>query len=153
MYFIASCTERLTPVTTLVGYLVHALWIGIPRVLIIFGMIDLGKAVIASKEDEVKKATKAFGKRFLYAVGVFAVVWLVTTVFSLVANLGIKDVDEAAVSSWQGCWACIKNNGKESDTCNYVPLTGNSTTNNNSGNDSTVAPGGKPGGTVVSETK
>ena len=148
MYFIASCTESLKPVMTLVGYLVHALWIGIPIVLIIFGMIDLGKAVIASKEDEVKKATKAFGKRFLYAVGVFAVVWLVTTVFSLVANLGIKDVDEAAVSSWQGCWACIKNNGKESDTCNYVPLTGNSTTNNNSGNDSTVSPGGKPGGTV-----
>ena len=26
-------------------------------------MIDLGKAVIASKEDEVKKATKAFGKK------------------------------------------------------------------------------------------
>ena len=151
MYFIASCTESLKPVMTLVGYLVNALWIGIPIVLIIFGMIDLGKAVIASKEDEVKKATKAFGKRFLYAVGVFAVVWLVTTVFSLVANLGIKDVDEAAVSSWQGCWACIKNNGKESDGCNYVPLTGNSTTNNNSGNSSIKKPGGNSSQNVPME--
>ena len=100
----------------LVGYLVHAIWIGIPILLIIFGMIDLGKAVIASKEDEVKKATKAFGKRFIYAVGVFAVVWIVTTVFSLVAGLGIKDVNEATVSSWQGCWACIKANGNESNS-------------------------------------
>ena len=48
---------------TLVGYIVHAIWIGVPIALLIFGMIDLGKAVIASKEDEVKKATKAFGKK------------------------------------------------------------------------------------------
>ena len=129
MYILATCNENLEPVMRLVGYIVHAIWIGIPILLIVFGMIDLGKAVIASKEDEVKKATKAFGKRFLYAVGVFAVVWIVTTVFSLVADLGIKDVDDAATSSWQGCWACIKSNGNESNSgklddggCHYSTL-------------------------------
>ena len=127
MNFLA-CTESLKPVMTLVGYLVHALWIGIPIVLIVFGMIDLGKAVIASKEDEVKKATKAFGKRFLYAVGVFAVVWIVSTVFTLVANLGISDVNATTTTSWQGCWECIKSSGQESDTeggCHYTKLPSN----------------------------
>ena len=34
--------------------------------------------------------------------------------FSLVANLGPNEVDGAAVSSWQGCWALYKANGEES---------------------------------------
>ena len=85
------------------------LQIAIPIGLLIFGTIDLGKAVIASKEDEVKKATKAFGKRFLYAVGVFAVVWLVTFVLNTVSGLGIKDVDENTTSGWETCWKKIRN--------------------------------------------
>ena len=36
-----------------------ALQIVVPIIIVIFGMIDLGKAVIASKEDEVKKARQA----------------------------------------------------------------------------------------------
>ena len=140
MYLLDVCTNpNLAPVWRLIGYLVNAIMIGVPILLIVLGMIDLGKAVIASKEDEVKKATKAFGKRFLYAAGVFAVVWLVSTVFSLVANLGLNEVDGAAVSSWQGCWACIKANGEESNSgdtndsgCHYT-LTG-SGNNSTSGN-------------------
>ena len=95
--------ESLNPIWNVIGFIVKAIWIGIPILLIIFGMIDLGKAVIASKEDEVKKATKAFGKRFLYAVAVFLVVWLVQVVLSTVASVGEGAVnyDEA---SWKACW-------------------------------------------------
>lgn len=106
MYFLAQSIcemPSLDPVWNIVGFIVKAIWIGVPILLIIFGMIDLGKAVIASKEDEVKKATKAFGKRFLYAVGVFAVVWLVGLVLNTVADLGAGaiDYDEAG---WKACW-------------------------------------------------
>ena len=110
MYFLATCNGNLKPVMTLVGYIVHAIWIGVPIALIIFGMIDLGKAVIASKEDEVKKATKAFGKRFLYAVGVFAVVWLVTFVLNIVSGLGIEGVDKNTTEGWTACWSKIRGN-------------------------------------------
>ena len=110
MKFLATCNGNLKPVMTLVGYIVHAIWIGVPIALIIFGMIDLGKAVIASKEDEVKKATKAFGKRFLYAVGVFAVVWLVTFVLNIVSGLGIKGVDKNTTEGWTACWSKIRGN-------------------------------------------
>ena len=110
MDFLATCNGNLKPVMTLVGYIVHAIWIGVPIALIIFGMIDLGKAVIASKEDEVKKATKAFGKRFLYAVGVFAVVRLVTFVLNIVSGLGIEGVDKNTTEGWTACWSKIRGN-------------------------------------------
>jgi hypothetical protein len=82
--------------------------IGVPIALIIFGMVDLGKAVIASKEDEVKKATKLLGKRFLYAIGVFAVVWFVTFVFDTLSasTSGAIDYKKDSKNSWQQCWKC-----------------------------------------------
>lgn len=117
MYILDICTNTsLDPVWKLIGYLVNAIMIGVPILLIVLGMIDLGKAVIASKEDEVKKATKAFGKRFLYAVGVFAVVWLVTFVFDMVSGLGIKDVDKNTTSGWNVCWCRIRGGTAESCT-------------------------------------
>ena len=84
MYFLESICEmsNLDPVWNIIGFVVKAIWIGVPILLIIYGMLDLGKAVIASKEDEVKKAWKAFGRRFLVAIGVFAVVAFLILGFS-----------------------------------------------------------------------
>ena len=91
-------------------------------VLILLGMIDLGKAVIASKEDEVKKATKLFGKRFLYAVCVFLVVWLVQFVLTTVSNVaGKNDKDEDVVdyddSDWSECWCRITKGSNSEGSC------------------------------------
>ena len=99
---------ELDPVWEIVGLIIKIIWIGIPILLIVLGMFDLGKAVIASKEDEVKKATKAFGKRFLYAVLVFAVVWIVTIVLNLVSNLSkTSDIVDPNASDWRACWCKI----------------------------------------------
>ena len=109
MYVLDICTNpSLDPVWKLVGYLVNAIMIGVPILLIVLGMIDLGKAVIASKEDEVKKATKAFGKRFLYAVGVFAVVWLVTFVFDTINSTTGGEINPGQ-ANWKTCWDQIRN--------------------------------------------
>ena len=107
MYFLdySICADpNLEPVWNVVGFVVKAIWIGVPILLIILGMIDLGKAVIASKEDEVKKATKAFGKRFIYAVAVFLVVWLVGFVFSTFAKVGGDAISGYDENSWKACW-------------------------------------------------
>lgn len=108
MYFLDGCPAGLAPVLGIVNFIINAIMIGVPILLIVFGMIDLGKAVISSKEDEVKKATKAFGKRFLYAVGVFAVVWLVTFVFDTINSTtgGEINPDQA---NWKTCWEQIRN--------------------------------------------
>ena len=49
-------------------------------------MLDLGKAVIASKEDEIKKGQNMFIKRLIAAVIVFFVVAVVRLVVGLAAD-------------------------------------------------------------------
>ena len=106
MYFLDGCPAGLAPVLGIVNVVINAIMIGVPILLIVLGMVDLGKAVIASKEDEVKKATKAFGKRFLYAVGVFAVVWLVT--FDTINSASGGEINPGQ-ADWRSCWNQIRN--------------------------------------------
>lgn len=47
--------------------------IGVPIILIVMGMLDLGKAVTSQKEDEMKKAQSLLIKRCIYAVLVFLI--------------------------------------------------------------------------------
>lgn len=90
-------------------YLVHTaitiIKIVIPILLIIFGMLDLGKAVVASKEDEIKKGQQTFIKRVIAAVIVFFVIQIVQLIISFVSN------GDANISN---CFNCFVN-GKVSE--------------------------------------
>lgn len=81
----------------LVTTAVNLIKIGIPILLIIFGMMDLGKAVMAQKEDEIKKGWQTFVKRMAAAVIVFLVVFIVQIVFNLVAG-----------DNKESTWNCVK---------------------------------------------
>lgn len=105
MYFLAQsiCSmDSLDPIWNVVGFIIKALWIGIPVLMIILGTIDIGKAVISSKEDEAKKAWKTFGRRLLYTVAVFLVVWIVGLVLNWAADIGDGAVTVDA--GWKTCW-------------------------------------------------
>lgn len=65
---------------------INIIKIGIPIILIFLGMLDLGKAVMAQKEDEIKKSQQLFVKRLISAVLVFLVVFIVQIVIGLVAR-------------------------------------------------------------------
>lgn len=108
-----ACYTEIKPIITIIGWVVFLIQVGIPIILIILGMLDLGKAVIASKEDEIKKAKKAFGQRFLYAAAVFLVVWAVKLVMGFIPTM-FGDADVSNTTSWQGCWSCIASRGVES---------------------------------------
>lgn len=83
--------------------------IGIPVLLIIIGMIDLGKAVMAQKEDEIKKGQSLFIKRLIAAILVFLVVYAVQIVVRFVAN----DTDNADFRSCMNCFInATEQNGK-----------------------------------------
>ena len=71
----------------------------VPIVIIILGSIDLFKAVIASKEDEIKAAQKLLIKRVIYGVAVFFVVAIVQLVFSTLATNS-----DASANNWLDCW-------------------------------------------------
>lgn len=87
----------------------------IPILLIIFGMLDFGKGVMANKEDEIKSGQKKFIKRMVSAVLVFFVVTIVQLVIGLADD---------------------KNDSNESDVWNCANLILNGKVSNSSGNSS-----------------
>ena len=79
--------------------------IGIPILLIVFGTIDLGKAVISSDDKEVKQAQSRLIKRCIYAVAIFFITTLVSIIMSLVGRGA--DQSEANTQNWADCWNSI----------------------------------------------
>lgn len=84
----------------IISTIVTVIKIAVPILLIIFGMLDLGKAVVAAKEDEIKKGQQTFIKRAIAAVIVFFVIQIVQIVVRFVSG------NEASVA---GCFNCFIN--------------------------------------------
>lgn len=86
----------------IIGYVLLVFKIAIPVLLIVFGMIDLGKAVIASKEDEIKKATGSLVRRAIAAV----VIFLLPTLIGFIMTL-VTDFTSNAKTDFDVCKDCI----------------------------------------------
>ena len=82
------------------------IWIGIPIVLILMGTIDLGKAVVASKSDEIKNAAKSLMFRAIAGVFIFFIPTLVGFIFTLVDDWGDYK------GEYEICATCISSPGK-----------------------------------------
>ena len=83
MEILGFCAETAS-IWMILGYIVLIIKIVIPLLLIVFGMIDLGKAVIASKDDAIKSSVSSLVKRFIAAVAIFFVPTLVSAVFNMI---------------------------------------------------------------------
>ena len=94
----------LLPLVKVIRSVIGIVMIVIPIALIVFGTIDLGKAVIASDEKEVKAAQKRLIQRFIYAALVFFVPMLVGFAMNMVASGG-----EGDTTSWKACWIASGN--------------------------------------------
>ena len=95
----------------LTSTLITLIKVGVPILLIVFGMLDLGKAVMAQKEDEIKKGWQTFIKRIVAAAVVFLVVFIVQIIFSLVAN----DTDDET-----NMWSCVNCFINGESSCPYT---------------------------------
>ena len=87
-----------------VGYVFFIFKIAIPILLIIFGMIDLGKAVVSNDDKEIKNATTKLAKRAVAAVVIFFIPTLVGFIFSIVAGFN-GDVKK----TYEKCKNCVVN--------------------------------------------
>ena len=87
------CNDSLKVLVSVVKTILGVIQIAIPIALIVLGTIDLGKAVIASKEDDIKKNQGILIKRVIAAVLVFLVATIVTFAMGLIGG-----------NSWKGCW-------------------------------------------------
>ena len=71
-------------------------------------MLDLGKAVVAAKEDEIKKGQQTFIKRAIAAVIVFFVIQIVQIIVRFVSG---NDQNIA------GCFNCFINGQSGTSAC------------------------------------
>lgn len=89
----------------IVGYMVLILKIVIPVILIVLGMVDLGKAVISSDDKAISKAVGILSKRFIAAVIIFFVPSIVSAVFKMVTGTAINKTG----SDTNICIQCVTN--------------------------------------------
>ena len=75
-----------TKIVDVVHVIILAIQIFVPIVLVIYGMLDLAKAVMGQKEDEIKKGQQTFIKRIIAAAIVFFVITIVKMVLSFLAG-------------------------------------------------------------------
>ena len=98
-YSKVQCGDNVIPYAApqIVKIIFTILQIATPIIIILFGMIDFLKAVIAQKEDEIKKGQQTFIKRLILGALVFLVFFFVEIIIGFVAP---KDEN-------QSMWNCV----------------------------------------------
>lgn len=89
-----------------VSLVVRLIQIAVPILLIIFGMMDFAKSVVAKNEDDVKKYRKNFTSRLISAVIVFLIVWIVQLAVSLIST--VEDQTNEKGQTISDIWSCSK---------------------------------------------
>lgn len=77
----------------------------IPILLIVWGSLDLGKAVVAQKEDEIKSATQTLVKRAIAGIVIFFIPTIVGLIFGLLGEFQSGELK----TEYEICASCIKN--------------------------------------------
>ena len=88
----------------IVGYAIFAVKIIVPIVLIIYGTIDVSKAVI-SGADSLQKNLVQFAKRCIAAILVFMAPGIINGIFNLI----IDGYEDSKNSEYQMCFTCLFN--------------------------------------------
>lgn len=89
----------------LVATIINAIKIVVPILLIVWGMLDFAKAIIAKKEDDIKNYQKMFVSRLISAVLVFFIIFGVQLVFNL---MGKVEQESGDAGNTKSLWECSK---------------------------------------------
>lgn len=98
--------QETKAIWNLVGNILLIVKIVIPILVIIFGMIDIGKSVVNSKPEDISKSFKSFLFRLVAAIAIFFIPTLVSFAIKL-AN-GFNDVE----NDYKTCATCIESPSK-----------------------------------------
>lgn len=93
------CSD-LSGVIAILSFILKIVQWVVPIILILLGTIDLVKAVIAGKDDDIKKHQQTLIKRVIAAVIVFLVPLIVSILMGMIGN-----------DSWKKCWTAHKDDG------------------------------------------
>lgn len=92
----------------IVGYVLTIVKIAMPLIIIVYGVMDLGKAVVAAKEDEIKTGAKRLMWRAVAGVAIFFIPSIVLWVFGTInqysnSTEGFENCQKCILSPWNGC--------------------------------------------------
>ena len=93
-------------VWTIFGYIIFAIEVVVPILLIISGMITMANAVMQKDEKKIKEAQNLLVKKLIAAVIVFLVIAVTKLVVGLVAT---GDNGETGDAKWESCVSCALN--------------------------------------------
>lgn len=104
---VVSCGDGLiTDLPATIPKVVHIIYliiqIAVPVLLVVFGSLDFVKAIVQSKDEEIKKGQQIFIKRLIAGVLIFFVFAVVKLVISFAG-----DSNKAKIMN---CASCIINN-------------------------------------------
>lgn len=121
----------------------------VPALLIIYGMYDFAKAVIANDEKETKTAQKNFTRRAAIAVILYLSVSIISWVFALISSRSNGSIDGNDISDCINCFLngsdsryCGRTNGTVDPIDDSISNSQGDTTNGSSGNQ--TGQSGKP---------
>ena len=98
IYFLdLECSEIATSdIGGIIRTVYNAIRIGVPIILIIVGMVGMGKAIAQQKEDEIKKAQSVLVKQAVAAVIVFL---MLSGVKILVGAIGGTETETSCIDA------------------------------------------------------
>ena len=99
-------------VGNLISMAVTIIQVVVPILLIIWGMLDFAKSVVAQDEEKTKAGQKVFMKRLIAAAVCFLIVTIVQLVINIVGSVGGEGNESG------NAWSCAKdliNGTHESD--------------------------------------
>lgn len=111
------CEGILVPnvLFNVVSTIITGIKIVVPILLIIWGMLDFAKSVVAKKEEDIKKYQKAFVSRLISALIVFLIIFVVQLAVNLVSS--VEDTTNEEGTTVSDIWSCSKKfiNGIDTD--------------------------------------
>lgn len=99
---ITQFCSKMGGLLQLVGYVLTMFKVAIPLIIIGLGMFDFGKAVVAEKEDEIKKQTKRLIFRVIAGIVIFFIPSIVLFIFEQLGNYSTAK-DQAAFNVCEEC--------------------------------------------------
>lgn len=95
-----------------VGVILRLVKILVPMLIIVYGAYDLYKAMVSSKDDEIKKAIKSIGIRIVAGLFIFLLPGILQVLLNMINEWS------AYKNSWCCCTECLFNKDCDVNSCN-----------------------------------
>jgi len=114
------CQGNVLAVFRVLGWIINIIKIIVPILLIVFGCIDSGKAVVSSKNDEIQKTIKTLAIRFIAGIVIFFIPSFIYLLIEVIGGESIFDKNSTRNDNTQfgACTYCLFH--PEDDTCETI---------------------------------